>query len=154
MKKTGDSTAIDSKFTTKHKTTIEPRHFEPVISGMFDVFEKGTARGSRVEGIEICGKTGTAENFVRVDGKRVQLTDHSIFIAFAPKDNPKIAIAVFIENGYWGARWAGPIASLMIEKYLTGEVKRKELEKRMMEGSLENEYKKQLEIGSYVAEKR
>ncbi|MDZ7613490.1 MAG: penicillin-binding protein 2 [Flavobacteriaceae bacterium] len=154
MKKTGDSTAIDKKFTTKIKTTIEPRHFEPVISGMFDVFEKGTARGARVEGIEICGKTGTAENFVRVDGKRVQLTDHSIFIAFAPKDNPKIAIAVFIENGYWGARWAGPIASLMIEKYLTGEVKRKELEKRMMEGSLENEYRKQLEIGSYVAEKR
>ena len=154
MKKTGDSTAINPKFTTKHHTTVEPRHFEPVISGMFDVFEKGTARGSRVEGIEICGKTGTAENFVRVDGKRVQLTDHSIFIAFAPKDNPKIAIAVFIENGYWGARWAGPIASLMIEKYLTGEVKRKDLEKRMMEGSLENEYKKQLEIGSYVAEKR
>jgi penicillin-binding protein 2 len=154
MKKTGDSTAIDKKFTTKKYTTIEPRHFEPVISGMFDVFEKGTARGARVEGIEICGKTGTAENFVRVDGKRVQLTDHSIFIAFAPKDNPKIAIAVFIENGYWGARWAGPIASLMIEKYLTGEVKRKELEKRMMEGSLENEYRKQLEIGSYVAEKR
>ena len=74
-------------------------------------------------------------------------TDKNIYITV-------IAIAVFIENGYWGARWAGPIASLMIEKYLTGEVKRKDLEKRMMEGSLENEYKKQLEIGSYVAEKR
>ncbi|PZQ79149.1 MAG: penicillin-binding protein 2, partial [Flavobacterium johnsoniae] len=70
------------------------------------------------------------------------LQDHSIFVAFAPKDNPKIALAVFIENGYWGARWAGPIASLMIEKYLRTKITRTDLEKRMLEGSLESEYAK------------
>jgi penicillin-binding protein 2 len=120
---------------------------------MYNVFEKGTARYSKVEGIEICGKTGTAENFKRIDGKKVQFTDHSIFIAFAPKNDPKIAIAIFVENGYWGSRWAAPIASLMIEKYLTGEIKRKNVEKRIMEGSLEEEYEKQLETEKYVAKK-
>lgn len=112
---------IDKKFTTKHHTTIDKQHFKPVINGLFDVYNFGTAHSLRVEGIEICGKTGTAENFAKVNGKRTQLTDHSIFVAFAPRENPKIAIAVFVENGYWGARWAGPIASLMIEKYLKGE---------------------------------
>ena len=131
-------------FTAPKYTSIKPEYFEPVIEGLFNVFEKGTAAGSRVKGIEICGKTGTAENFASVDGKRVQFTDHSIFIAFAPKDNPKIAIAVFVENGYWGARWAGPIATLMIEKYLNGETSRQWLEQRMIEGSLQEEYDKQL----------
>lgn len=131
-------------FTTPKYTSIKPEYFEPVIEGLFNVFEKGTAAGSKVKGIEICGKTGTAENFASVDGKRVQFTDHSIFIAFAPKDNPKIAIAVFVENGYWGARWAGPIATLMIEKYLNGDISRKWLEQRMLEGSLQEEYDKQL----------
>ena len=65
-----------------------------------------------------------------------------MFIAFAPKDNPKIALSVIVENGYWGGRWAAPIASLVIEKYLTGNVKRSWLEKHMMEGSLEAEYAK------------
>ena len=89
---------------------------------MFNVVENpgGTARWSRVKGIEICGKTGTAENFVSYNGLREQLKDHSVFIAFAPKDDPKIAIAVFVENGYWGSRWAGPIATLMIEKIFNG----------------------------------
>ncbi len=91
-------------------------------------------------------------NSRKLDGQRVQFTDHSIFIAFAPKDNPKIAIAVFVENGYWGSRWAAPIASLMIEKYINGEVKRDWMEKRMLEGSLEEEYSKQLEIENYVAQ--
>ncbi|HQV34723.1 MAG TPA: penicillin-binding transpeptidase domain-containing protein, partial [Flavobacterium sp.] len=72
------------------------------------------------------------------------LTDHSIFVAFAPKDNPKIAIAVFVENGYWGARIAGPISSLMIEKYIKGKISRTDLEKRMLESSLESEYAKVL----------
>ena len=129
---------LDSKFTTQINTTINKEHFEPVIEGLFNVFENpnGTARGSKVTGIEICGKTGTSEN---PHGQ-----DHSIFIAFAPKDNPKIAIAVFVENGYWGSRWAGPIASLMIEKYLNGETIRPYLEQRMFEGSLQEEYDKQL----------
>lgn len=133
---------IDEKFRTKHVTTIEKQHFQPVIDGLFDVYNKGTARGVQVEGIEICGKTGTAENFTKINGKRVQLTDHSIFVAFAPRHDPKIAIAVFVENGYFGARIAGPIASLMIEKYLKGYITRKDLEKRMLEKSLEAEYAK------------
>jgi len=129
---------LDKKFTTPIYTTIDKKHFKPVIEGLFDVFEnpRGTARGSRVEGLEISGKTGTSEN---PHGQ-----DHSIFIAFAPKDNPKIAIAVFVENGYWGSRWAGPIATLMIEKYLTGEIGRPLIEERMLKGSIQEEYDKQL----------
>ncbi|WP_333876852.1 penicillin-binding protein 2 [Flavobacterium sp.] len=133
---------IDKKFRTKHVTTVNPKYFDPVISGLFDVYNFGTAHGLNVEGIDICGKTGTAENFAKINGKRVKLQDHSIFVAFAPKDNPKIAIAVFVENGYWGARWAGPITSLMIEKYIKRKITRKDLEKRMLEGSLEAEYNK------------
>lgn len=133
---------IDKKFTTKHITTVDSKYFEPVVSGLFDVYNKGTAHALKVKDIEICGKTGTAENFAKINGKRVKLQDHSIFVAFAPKDNPKIAIAVFVENGYWGARWAGPIASLMIEKYLRGKITRTDLEKRMLQGSLQTEYAK------------
>ena len=135
---------IDKKFRTKHVTTIDRKHFEPVINGLYDVYNLGTARGLGVEGIEICGKTGTAENFTKINGKRVKLQDHSIFVAFAPRENPKIAIAVFVENGYWGARWAGPITSLMIEKYIKRKITRKDLEKRMLEGSLIPEYNKYL----------
>jgi penicillin-binding protein 2 len=135
---------IDKKFRTKHVTTINRKYFEPVISGLFDVYNLGTAHGLNVAGIDICGKTGTAENFAKIKGKRVKLQDHSIFVAFAPKDNPKIAIAVFVENGYWGKRWAGPITSLMIEKFIKGKITRTDLEKRMLEGSLQGEYDKYL----------
>jgi len=129
---------LDTRFTTLKKTTINKEHFEPIIEGLFNVFENphGTASWSKVKGLEICGKTGTSENS---HGQ-----DHSVFIAFAPKDNPQIAIAVFVENGYWGSRWAGPIASLMIEKYLNGKTIRPWEEKRMFEGSLQEEYDKQL----------
>jgi penicillin-binding protein 2 len=133
---------IDKKFRTKHYTTVDKQYFKPVIDGLFDVYNLGTARGLRVEGIEICGKTGTAENFTKINGVRTQLTDHSIFVAFAPKDNPKIAIAVFVENGYWGARWAGPIASLMLEKYLKGTISRTDLETKMLTQGLKAEYAK------------
>jgi len=133
---------IDTAYTTKHQTTIDKRHFEPVIEGLFDVYNKGTAHFLQVPGIEICGKTGTAENFTKIDGIRTQLTDHSIFIAFAPKDNPKIAIAVLVENGYFGARFAGRIASLMIEKYIKGSITRTDLEQWVMERTLEHEYDK------------
>ena len=109
---------------------------------MFDVYNKGTASNLQVEGIEICGKTGTAENYAKVNGVKTQLTDHSIFVAFAPKDNPKIAIAVFVENGYWGSRFAGKMASLMIEKYLKGTISRTDLETWILTHSLENEYAK------------
>lgn len=134
---------IDPKFKVKHQTTIDKQYFPPVIQGLFDVYNFGTAKTLKVEGIDICGKTGTAENFTKINGVRTQLSDHSIFVAFAPKDNPKIAIAVFVENGYWGARWAGPITSLMIEKYLKGEaVTQKGKEEWMMTHGLKAEYDK------------
>ena len=113
-----------------------------VIEGMFEVYNEGTAKNIQIPGIEICGKTGTAENYTKIDGKRVQLTDHSIFVAFAPKENPEIAIAVIIENGYWGSRWAGRIAGLMIEKYLKGEITRTDMENFILDGSLMEEYEK------------
>ena len=133
---------IDEKFTTKHVTTIDKKYFEPIISGLFDVYNLGTARSLRVEGIDICGKTGTAENFAKIGGVRVKLEDHSIFVAFAPKDNPKIAIAVMVENGGYGATIAGPIASLMIEKYLRQKITRIDLEKRILATSLQSRYAK------------
>lgn len=133
---------IDTKYTTPIKTTINPKHFEPVIQGMNMVYKNGTAKYIQIPGIEICGKTGTAENFTKINGARKQLTDHSIFIAFAPKDNPKIALAVYVENGYWGSRWAGRIAGLMIEKYINGEITRTDMEQFVLEGSLEEEYAK------------
>lgn len=139
-----DNHKIDKKFVTKSKTTINPEHFPPIIQGLFDVYNFGTAKSLKIDGINICGKTGTAENFTKIGTKRVQLTDHSIFVAFAPMENPKIAIAVFVENGYYGARIAGPIASLMIEKYLRGVITRKDLEKKILEKSLEEEYAKVL----------
>ena len=144
--KTIKGQAIDKKFRTKHVTTVDKKYFDPVISGLFDVYNLGTAHGLNVEGIDICGKTGTAENYTKINGKRVKLQDHSIFVAFAPKDNPKIAIAVFVENGYWGSRWAGPITSLMIEKYVKKKITRKDLEKRMLTGSLQDEYNKYLKV--------
>ncbi len=99
------------KYRTKHYTTIDKVHFETVVQGMSEVFKPGgTAWGTGITDIEICGKTGTAQN---THGK-----DHSLFIAFAPKDNPKIAIAVIIENGGFGATYAAPIANLLIERYL------------------------------------
>jgi len=134
--------SLDKDYLTPKKTLIDKKYFKYAIKGMYDVFEKGTAKSSRVKGIKICGKTGTVENFKRINGKRIQFADHSIFIAFAPKDKPKIALAVFVENGSWGSRWAAPIASLMIEKYLKGTTSRPRLEKAMMNGSLEGEYQK------------
>lgn len=142
IKGIGEKDSIPKEYTKKHMTTIDPKHFEPVVEGMHEVYTRGTASHIGVPGIEICGKTGTAENYIRIDGKRMQLTDHSIFVAFAPKDDPKIAIAVFVENGYWGSRWAGRIAGLMIEKYIKGEITRKDMENFVLNGSLEEEYAK------------
>lgn len=147
IKKIDGKSINDTHFTEPKHTTIDKQHFEPVIQGMHDVFSRkkgGTAQYLNVEGIEICGKTGTAENFIKIDGKLTQLTDHSIFIAFAPKENPKIAIAVFVENGYYGSRWAGKISSLMIEQYIKGEITLKAMEKLVLEKSLEEEYAKPL----------
>ncbi|GAB5399015.1 MAG: penicillin-binding protein 2 [Aureisphaera sp.] len=142
IKKISDVDTIPNAYTQRNQTTIDPVNFEPVIDGLFDVYNYGTASHLKIPGIDICGKTGTAENYTKINGERVQLTDHSVFVAFAPKDDPKIAIAVFVENGYWGSRWAGRIASLMIEKYIKGEITRTDLERFVMEGSLEEEYAK------------
>ena len=133
---------LDKKYTTKHYSTIDKQYFPPMIQGLADVYNIGTASSLKVKDLQISGKTGTAENKIRVGGKTYQLKDHSIFVAFAPKENPTIAIAVFIENGYWGSRWAGPIATLMVEKYVNGVITRKDLEDRMLNGSLASEYEK------------
>lgn len=135
---------IPIEYRTKHHTTIEPKYFDPVVEGMAGVYDYGTAETMQIPGIEMCGKTGTAENYTKIDGKRAQLTDHSIFVAFAPKDNPKIAIAVFVENGYWGSRYAGKIATLMAEKYIKGKITRTDLEDWILSHSLEEEYEKPL----------
>jgi len=110
---------IDPVYTSRHYTSIDSANFVPIVDGMDLVINGGpgsTARNAKINGITVCGKTGTAEN--------PHGNDHSIFIAFAPKDDPKIAIAVYVENQGFGTTYAAPIASLMIEQYLTGEVKR------------------------------
>jgi penicillin-binding protein 2 len=110
---------IEDRYLEKNYTTVDSSFYEIVVDGMDLVVNGGkgsTARNARIEGITVCGKTGTAEN--------PHGNDHSIFIAFAPKEDPKIAIAVYVENQGFGTTYAAPIASLMIEKYLTGEVKR------------------------------
>ena len=136
---------IDDKLMNnrdKNYTTIDKENFEIVIDGMVDVVDRGTARIAKINGINVAGKTGTVENYILIENEKKQLTDHSTFIAFAPAENPKIVVSVFIENGYWGSRWAAPIASLIIEKYLKEDVGRKWLENRMVSGSLIDEYEK------------
>ncbi len=155
LKKIEGKDITDPKYTEPKLTTIDRKHFEPIIQGMADVYKKGTARWVQIPDIEIAGKTGTVENFTVIDSVKTQLTDHSVFVAFAPVDNPKIAISVYIENGYYGSRYAGHIASLMIEKYLKGGITRKDLEKRMLEKTLEHEYAKpfsgeEFKINEYV----
>lgn len=108
----------------KRISTIDRKYFEIAIKGMEQVSTMGTARWYQIEGITMAGKTGTAEN--------PHGDDHSLFMAFAPVENPKIAIAVVIENAGFGSTWALPIASLLIEKYLNGTVKRTEIEERML----------------------
>lgn len=126
---------IDSAYTIKHYTKVDPKYFPDVVEGMRRAVHGGpggTARSVEIPGIEMCAKTGTAQN--------PHGDDHSVFICFAPKDNPKIAIAAYVENGGFGATWAAPIASLMIEKYLKGEISpdRKSMEQNMVEANLLN----------------
>ena len=142
LKEINGKAISEPKYTEKQITTIDQQHFEPIIEGMHDVFNYGTARFLRVPGIEVCGKTGTAQNKARINGEIVELEDHSIFVAFAPKDNPKIAIAVFVENGGYGSTYAGRISSLMIEKYLKDKIERTDLEQWVLNQSLEEEYAK------------
>lgn len=145
-----DGQAIDNpKYIDKKETGIDQAYFEIVVEGMNKVFEQngGTAYYSQVPGISICGKTGTVENFILVNGEKTALADHSIFIAFAPKDEPKIALAVFIENGGFGSRIAAPISSLLIEKYLNQNIKNTYREQRIKDINLyEEEYDKYFKL--------
>ena len=123
----GPDSVRNEKYLQRHETGIDRQYFDIAAAGMYDVVHVagGTARRARVDGLDICGKTGTAENFGN---------DHSVFICFAPKDNPKIAMAVYVENAQGGGgTWAAPIAGLLVEKYLNGEVKRTEVEKMYRE---------------------
>ncbi len=133
VKSVGSHGTINPKFTTKHIINIDSANFEKIILGMEEAVNGGegiTARIAALKDIIVCGKTGTAQN---PHGE-----DHSVFIAFAPKDDPKIAIAVFVENAGFGSTFAAPVASLMIEKYLKGEITDKWQEKRIMELNLLN----------------
>ena len=130
VKKIGDDGQKLPKYLKKNYTTVAPEHFPPVIEGMRRVVYEpgGTARRARIDSsIVVCGKTGTAQN---PHGE-----DHSVFISFAPMDSPKIAVAVFVENSGPGGAWAAPIASLMMEKYINGEVKQKKKEARILEAN-------------------
>ena len=146
----------NATFTEKKQTTIDKKHFSPIIEAMYEVFKTGTGKWSQVKGIEICGKTGTSENYTVVSGKRIKLEDHSILVAFAPKDNPKIAIAIFVENGGYGSRIAAPITSLMIEKYLNGEISEATAhrETSMLNISLQEEYNKLIPKIETIAARR
>ena len=119
VKAIGDEKMLPEVYKKKHFTMINASYFDSVIAGMARVCKPGgTAPRTSIEGIVICAKTGTAENFRILDGRRVQLKDNSVFVCFAPRENPKIAIAVIVENAGFGSTWAGPIAALMMEKYL------------------------------------
>jgi penicillin-binding protein 2 len=124
----GDNKKLDPMFTVKHDSGVSSHHFAPVIEGMIGAVEAGTAKNARIQGVIVAGKTGTSQNR--------KGDDHSIFIGFAPAENPKIAIAVFVENAGFGGSAAAPIAGLIMEKYLNRSVTNKAMEKRMKEMNL------------------
>ena len=133
--KDSENVMIEDKYKERHYTMVDTTHFPKVVGGMYRAVNSGfgsggTASIAAVKGLEICGKTGTAQN--------PHGSDHSVFICFAPKDNPKIAVAAYVENGGFGATYAAPIASLLTEMYLNKEIseERKYLEERMMQSNL------------------
>ncbi|MFT6440544.1 MAG: penicillin-binding protein 2 [Salibacteraceae bacterium] len=129
IKSIGEDSIKRPKFTQKFDTEVDPKYFEPIVKAMFKVVNEsgGTARRARMDSIIVCGKTGTVQND--------PWPDHSVFMAFAPMENPKIAVAVYVEYSDYGGTWAAPISSLMIEQYLTGEIKRKDKQKRITNAS-------------------
>jgi penicillin-binding protein 2 len=114
VKAIGAQDVIRPEYLVKNYVGVDSAYFDPLINGMQAVVEQGTAINSKIPGIIMCGKTGTAQN---PHGE-----DHSVFVAFAPRDNPKIAIAVVVENSGEGAHWAAPIASFIVEKYLKDSI--------------------------------
>ncbi len=130
VRKITDDT-LDTKYIKRHEIPINNQYFDEVIQGMYLAVNNGysgTSFRAKIKDIDVCGKTGTAQN---PHGE-----DHSIFVAFAPKDDPKIAISVYIENGGFGGTWAAPIAGLMIEKYLKGEITNTWEEDRILNAKL------------------
>ena len=130
--KDSENVSIDPKYKERHYTLVDTAYFATAVEGMYKAVNGGgsaggTAFAAAVPGLDVCGKTGTAQN---PHGE-----DNSVFICFAPKDDPKIAVAAYVENAGFGATWALPVASLMLEKYLNGEIcpQRKYLERRMLE---------------------
>lgn len=117
---TDEDTSLMNRFRVRHNvlTHIPDADYLAVIEGMNDVVNYGTARVAQIPGIEVCAKTGTAETYTVLDNQRIKLPNNSMFICFAPKENPKIAIAVCVQNAGFGSTWAGPIARILIEKYL------------------------------------
>ncbi len=133
--KDSKNVTIDDKYRERNYTMVDTANFSTFVNGMYRAVNSGWGNGgtasiAAVPGLDICGKTGTAQN--------PHGADNSVFICFAPKDDPKIAVAAYIEHGSWGATWAAPIGSLLVEKYLNGEISasRKALEKRVLEGNL------------------
>lgn len=124
-----DEEDLLGRFHEKHEvlTHIPDKVYEVVQNGMQDVVEIGTARAARIPGIDMCAKTGTAENKRVIDGRIIKLADHSIFVCFAPREDPKIVVAVVVENGGFGAAQAAPIASLLVEKYLNDTLRTERL---------------------------
>jgi penicillin-binding protein 2 len=126
----GKDGKIDKRFKEKHYCSVDSKYFDPVIEGMAKAVTGGTATKARISDIVICGKTGTAQN---PHGK-----DHAVFVAFAPRENPKIAIACLVENAGFGGDWSAPISSLMIEQYIKGKRTRKDMEDRLKNADLIN----------------
>jgi penicillin-binding protein 2 len=131
--KASEGVEIDKRFFEKQYTLVDTTHFPKVIKGMWRAVNSGAGMGgtawiAHVDSLDICGKTGTAQN--------PRGADNSVFICFAPMDNPRIAVAAYVENGGFGATYAAPMASLMVEKYLKGDIKRTALEQRMKEANL------------------
>lgn len=124
----GDDSILN-KYHVKHEpvTHISDDAFNVVQNGMEDVIEIGTGRAARIPGITMCGKTGTAENKQRIDGRVLKLHNHSWFVCFAPRENPKIAVAVIVENGGYGSAQAAPIGSFIVEKYLNDTLRNERL---------------------------
>lgn len=139
-----------NRYRQKHEvlTHISDTAYNAVIGGMQDVVEQGTAMIVKIPGINICAKTGTAENYRIIDGRRTKLNDNSMFVCFAPRENPKIAIAVVVENAGFGATWAGPIARILLEKYLndTLQTKTKDDLERISNTNLMPSYLKRLQF--------
>ena len=124
----GDKDSLNQAYMHKIDAGIDEKYFHPVSEGMERAVTFGTARKAAVPGIHVAAKTGTAQNPPK--------KDHSLLVCYAPVEQPKIALSIIVENGGFGATWAAPIASLMLEKYLKGKVERTDLEKSMMEGKI------------------